>query len=200
MNYESQSFREKGDFARSLEEGEYRIIPDLQGDNWYVKAIARTAKEEPNRTLDIARDGISVKLGEGLTGVEVAVMEGAAGLRGQVTTANETRAEENASSHSGWRVHLVPAEEAAAEVVLRYAETGVRNDGTFELKRLAPGRYFLLARKISEKEVSHSRPVAWDHLERAKLRREAQELKREIELGACQQVTDYVLGLSERVK
>jgi protocatechuate 3,4-dioxygenase beta subunit len=193
---------EKGDFVKSLEDGEYRIIPDLPGDNWYVKAITRTTEETSNKPLDIARDGISVKLGESLTGIEATVTEGAAGLRGRVATASEIPAGEKTASPSRWRVHLVPAEEAAAEDVLRYAETVARSDGTFELKRLAPGRYFLLVRQVSEKEVSEgqSRPVVWDHRERAKLRREAQELKREIELGACQHVTDYLLGLSEKMK
>jgi hypothetical protein len=129
-------------------------------------------------------------------------MEGAASLRGRVATANEVQAGEKASSPSRWRVHLVPAEEAAAEDVLRYAETIARNDGAFELKHLAPGKYFLLVRQVSEKEVgrSQSRPVVWDHLERAKLRREAQDLKREIELRACQQVRDYALDLSGNLR
>jgi hypothetical protein len=188
-----------GDFVRSLEEGEYRIIPDLPGDILYVKAITSTTGEAPNKNLDIARDGISVKVGESLTGIGVTVMEGAAILRGRVAVADGVPGDQ-APPHSRWEVHLVPAEAAAEDDVLRYAETIARNDGRFELKHLAPGKYFLVARKISEKDLRKFRLTAWDHLERAKLRREAQAQKRQIELGTCQQVTDYLLDISEKVK
>jgi hypothetical protein len=84
-------------------------------------------------------------------------------------------------------VHLVPAEEAAADDVLRYAETDVQNDGSFELRRLAPGKYFLLTRQAPEKD--QSRPLAWDSRERMELRREAQSQQRQLELRSCEQST-----------
>jgi Carboxypeptidase regulatory-like domain len=194
------AINEKGDFIQPLGDGVYRIIPDLPGDSWYVRAIARTAKEAPNKTIDVAREGVAVKPGESLTGIEILVAEGAARLRGQVAVTDETQAKDGDSAQPRWRVSLIPAEEAAAENVLRYAETLTRSDGSFELRSVAPGKYYLLAQKVSEKGPidGQSRLAAWDNAERAKLRREAQTLKQEIELRPCQQINDYTLRLSAK--
>jgi hypothetical protein len=190
------SINEKGDFGQPLEDGVYRIIPDLPGDNWYVRAITRSARGTPNAAIDVARDGLAVKAGESLTGIEVNVAEGAAGLRGRIAVASETQTKGAASTR--WRVHLVPAEETAAQDVLRYAETDAQSDSSFELKHIAPGKYYLLARKISEKEPIENQalPAAWDNVGRAKLRSEGQALKQEIELQPHQQITDYLLRTS----
>jgi hypothetical protein len=194
------AINEEGDFIQPLEDGVYRIIPDLPGDSWYVRAIARTAKEMPNKTIDVARGSVAVKSGESLTGIEILVAEGAARLRGRVAVTDETQAKDGDSAQTRWRVSLIPAEEEAAENVLRYAETVTRSDASFELKHVAPGKYYLLAQKVSEKEPidDQSRPAAWDNPERAKLRREAQTLKQEIELRPCQQINDYTLRASAK--
>jgi hypothetical protein len=186
---------EKGTFRLPLEDGVYRIIPNLPGDNWYVKAIARTSQEAPNKTIDVAREGVAVKPGESLTDIEVKVAEGAARLRGRVAVTDETQAKDEDSAQPRWRVSLIPAEEAAAENVLRYAETITRSDASFELKHVAPGKYYLLAQKVSEKGPidGQSHLAVWDNAERAVLRREAQTLKQEIELRPCQQINDYTL-------
>ena len=90
---------------------------------------------------------------------------------------------------------MIPAEVSAADDVLRYAETTVGVDGEFGFKHLAPGKYLLYARQASEKEVNsnRSRPLAWDEIERAKLRREAAAANYEVELKACERVKDHVL-------
>jgi hypothetical protein len=90
---------------------------------------------------------------------------------------------------------LVPAETAAADDLLLYAESPVRGDGSFEFKHIAPGKYLLHARQASEKDANddQSRPLAWDSIERAKLRREAAAAKNEIELKTCERVKDHVL-------
>src|SRR5262249_26190954 len=92
-------------------------------------------------------------------------------------------------------VHLVPAEPTAADEVLRYAEAIAGKDGAFEFKHLAPGKYFLLARSVSENETNSDklRPAAFDPIQRAQLRREAEAAKNEIELKTCQRVIDHVL-------
>jgi hypothetical protein len=111
-------------------------------------------------------------------------------------------AKEVASGSLSFRVHIIPAEETAAEDLLRYAETTTLSDGSFELKHLAPGKYFLLAREIPEKGMieGQSRAVAWDQVERARLRREAQALGQQIELRPCQQINDYALRVSVKPK
>ena len=194
---------EKGQFVQeNLEEGVYRIIPGLPDDNWYVRSITQTSKGAPRKGADIVRDGISITSGESLTGVEMIMGTGAARLRGRVSAANVTRAKEGLSASTYWRIHILPAEETMAENLLRYAETVARSDGSFELKHLAPGKYLLLAREIPEKERTErqSSAVAWDHIERAKLRREAQALRQEIELRPCQQINDYALRFAVKLK
>ncbi|HEY9432863.1 MAG TPA: hypothetical protein VI260_15475, partial [Blastocatellia bacterium] len=83
---------------------------------------------------------------------------------------------------------------AAADDLLRYAESPVRGDGAFEFKHIAPGKYLLSARQASEKDANddQSRPLAWDAIERGKLRREA-AAKNEIELKVCERVKEHVL-------
>ncbi|HKX27281.1 MAG TPA: carboxypeptidase-like regulatory domain-containing protein [Blastocatellia bacterium] len=175
----------QGEFALGLQDGLYRIVPDLPGDDWYLKALTLAG-----RSAETARGGLSIKPGEMVTGLEVKVAEGAATLRGRMAAANESSGIAGASVPPRWRAHLVPAEDAAADDLVCYAETIVRGDGSFELKHLAPGRYLLLVRELSGKEAdSPSRPTAWDPLERERLRRDAQSRKQEIELGPCQQAT-----------
>ena len=118
------------------------------------------------------------------------VAEDAAALRGRVVPAKD-----GMKLPTRLRAHLVPAETSSADDLLRYAETAIRNDGSFEFKHIAPGKYLLYARQASEKEVNsnRSRPLEWDEIERAKLRREATAAKNEVELKVCERVKDHVL-------
>ena len=194
---------EKGQFVqKNLEEGVYRIIPDLPDDDWYLRSLTQTSKGGPGKGADIVRNGISLTPGESLTRVEMIVGTGAARLRGRVSAANGAQAKEGSSASLYLRVHILPAEETAVEDLLRYAETVTQSDGSFELKHLAPGKYFLLAREIPEKELIENQysAVAWDHVERAKLRREAQALRQEVELRPCQQINDYALRFAVKLK
>jgi len=111
--------------------------------------------------------------------------EGAASLGGKVVPASETD-----KLPKRLRVHLIPAEPAAANEVVRYAEILVAGDGAFEFKHLAPGRYWLLAKSA---DPVNDRAVAWDATARATLRREAEAAKNEIELKPCSRVDGYVL-------
>jgi hypothetical protein len=182
---------EKGEFTLSgLAAGGFRIKADLPDEGWYIRAITRPAPDAAKKPVDASRKGVTVKAGEKLSGVEVVIAEGAASLNGRVVPAKE-----GARLPSRLRVHLIPAEVSAADEVLRYAETTVGVDGEFGFKHIAPGKYLLHTRQASEKEANsdRSRPLAWDEIERAKLRREAAAAKNEIELKACQRVKDHVL-------
>ena len=68
------------------------------------------------------------------------------------------------------------------------------------MRHLAPGRYYLLARPAPDAESPEAqpRPAAWSADSRAKLWREPKAAKVEIELRACQRVTDYVLRYEPR--
>jgi hypothetical protein len=174
---------------KNLEAGHYWINSDLPGENWYVRAITRAMTPKP---VDVSRTGITLKQGEKLSGIEMTIAHGAASLGGKVVSASE-----GAQLPKRLRVHLIPAETATADDLLRYAEAPVRGDGSFEFKHIAPGKYLLYTRQIAEKEANDvkSRPTAWDAVERAKLRGEAAAAKNEIELKACQRVKDYDLRL-----
>src|SRR5262249_4876862 len=129
---------EDGDFVLKLEEGRYRITADLPGDSWYLKAVTTSGAKNGDtaqKTIDIARDGLSIKSGGRLPRVEVRVTEGAAGLRGKIAPAVDVDGKKGAVRR---RAYLVPAEEAAADQVLRYAETIGQNNGAFEFRRMAP--------------------------------------------------------------
>lgn len=180
----------KGEFTlKGLAAGRYQIKADLPDDGWYISAITQPLSGSA-KTLDTFRKGITVKSGEMLSGVEVVISEGAASLNGRVVAANEV------SSLPSWlRVHLVPAEVSAVDFVSRYAETMIRAGGLFEFKHIAAGKYQLYARQVAEKEANDEEapPLAWDAVERTKLRREAAAAKNEIELKPCQRAKDQVL-------
>jgi hypothetical protein len=193
----------KGEFAlKDLEAGGYRIMADLPSAGWRVRAITRsvagTVKRSGEATagaarsrLDVWRGGVTIKPGEKLSGVEVIVAEDAATLEGRVVPAKD-----GMKLPSPLRAHLIPAEAASADDVIRYAETDVRGDGSFGFKHIAPGKYFLHMRQAPENDASDDQAIgiAWDAVKRVKLRREAASAKNEIELKPCQRVKDYVLG------
>src|SRR5215475_4258089 len=182
---------EKGEFALNrLAAGRFRIKVDLPDDGLYIRAITQPAPGAVKKPVDASRGGVTVKAGEKLSGVEVIIAEGAASLNGRVVPVKE-----GSKLPSRLRVHLIPAEVSAADDVLRYAETTVRDDGGFEFKHIAPGKYLLHARQVAEKEANDDqlRPTVWDAIERAKLRREAAAAKNEIELKPCQRLKDHVL-------
>jgi hypothetical protein len=176
-----------GFIVNNMEAGRHRIVADLPDENWYVLAVTQAATPKP---IDVSRAGVTLKQGEKISGIEMIIAQGAASLSGRVVPSRE-----GAQLPKRLRVHLVPAETAADDDLLRYAESPVRGDGSFEFKHLAPGKYLLHARQASEKDANddQSRPLAWDAVERAKLRREAAAAKNEIELKTCERVKDHVL-------
>ena len=189
---------EKGEFKmNALAAGRYRIEPNLPSENWFVKSITSAstagtatgaAAKTPATTSDLARAGALLKAGEKLSGVNVTITDGAASVRGKLEV------KPGGKFPSRLRVHLVPAETTAAEDVLRYREL-LTTDALFAFTNLAPGKYWLLAKAVADNEPSDRLPsaVAWDTAERAKLRKEAEAAKNEIELKACQRVKDHVL-------
>jgi hypothetical protein len=193
---------EKGEFTvYNLEAKRYFLEPRLPNENWYVKAIttpaavsspagARGAAARNSSPADVARSGIALKAGEKIAGVTVTVADGAAAVSGKVSPAKE-----GSRLPARLRVHLVPAEAAAAGDVLRYAEAFARSDGSFSLSNIAPGKYWLVARAAPDDEPSDGLPppAAWDAVERAKLRKEAEAMKVEIELKPCQRVMGQIV-------
>jgi hypothetical protein len=186
---------EKGAFTLSnLQTGRYRLLATLPSEAWYVKAIGAdvaanfsTASRRPAAAAGSA-NLFSFRGGDKLSGVTVTLAQGAASLQGQVVSGN-------IKTTARLRVHLVPADPALAEDVLRYYETPLRHDGTFSFKHIVPGRYWLLARPMPDEESYErpARPLAWEQTERLWLRRDAEAAKQEIELTACQRQTEVTL-------
>jgi Carboxypeptidase regulatory-like domain len=193
----------KGEFAlKNLDAGRYRITANLPDDGWHIRAIKQTgvvtakpptggatvATGMSKNPVDIMRNGMAITPGDRLSGVEVIIAQGAATLNGRVVPAK-------GRLPARLRAHLIPAELAIADDVIHYAQVDLRDDGSFTFKHIAPGKYLIHLRQLTEKEASDDqiRPVAWDKVERTKLRREATTAKNEIELRPCERVKDYVL-------
>jgi protocatechuate 3,4-dioxygenase beta subunit len=190
----------KGEFAlKNLDAGRYRITFDLPDDGWHIRAINQTgvvtakaatsgAMDGSKNPVDISRNGIAIKPGDKLSGVEVIIAEGAATLSGRVVPAK-------GQLPPRLRAHLIPAEAASADDVIHYAQIDIRDDGSFQFKHIAPGIYLIHTRQLTEREANDGQvhPLAWDAVERVKLRLEALAAKNEIELQPCERVKDYVL-------
>jgi hypothetical protein len=193
-----------GEFVlRDLPPGYYRVDADSPDENWYVRSIVRQSPLKPANNskkslIDLSRRGIALKPGEKATSVEVVMTEGAASLRGRIVPVNGDGTKPDRKLISRWRVHLIPSEVALAENIPRYSETVASNDGLFEFKNLAPGKYWLHAKPIPESDTIEpgSIPLAWDLDERVKLRRAAETSKNEVVLQPCRRVNDYVLRVN----
>jgi Carboxypeptidase regulatory-like domain len=180
---------EDGEFTIApLEAGTYRIVPQMPNENWYLRSITLEPAAPTRRAANNLSSGIALKPGNKLNGVTLAIAEGAAGLKGKIEA-------DKGSLPTYLRVHLVPSQVSAANDQLRYAETAARDDRTFEFKNLAPGKYWLLVRAVPEPDSADRPPLplAWNDVERAKLRKEAEAKKIEVELKSCQRVTDQKL-------
>jgi hypothetical protein len=188
---------EKGELKyQNLEAGIYRFAPRLLDEAWYIKSVAGKSDELKSKTQnpksplppDLGKQGIALKAGEKRKDIVLTLASGAASLRGRVA------ADKDQSLPSRLRIHLVPAEKEAADDLLRYAEQKTK-DGTFTFTNLAPGKYWLLVRSVPDDESDEkpAKPVAWNAVERAKLRREAEAANQTVALTACQRVKDFVL-------
>lgn len=184
----------KGEFKIfSLIAGRYRIETVLPTEDWFVRSITAPGSAASKQQSDVMSAGFAMSSGQHAVDLTVTITEGASGLRGKVVAASE-----GATLPSRLRVHLVPAEADSVDAVLRYAEVAVDNSGLFSITNLAPGRYFLLTRAVSDEEFMQRdvRPVAWDLTSRAKLRRDAEAANVNVALQRCQRVADYSLKYS----
>ena len=200
------SMNNKGEFAVSnLEAGRYRLDIKLPTDSWYVRAIQLPAA--PPQATPQPSSGppsgassnqkntwqgvVTIKDGERISGVSIQVGQDAASLRGRVASSKEGKV-----IPAGLRVHLIPADQEQAGNVLRYSETTVNSDSSFQFTNIAPGHYRILSRVEPPAEADAApRPSAWDSTARAKLRREAEAVKADVELKPCQAMVDYQLKL-----
>jgi len=190
---------QQGDFhLRNLAPGQYRFNIPLTAKYWYLKSISwpssvtPAAKAPPaSRPVDAARNWITLKPGDRLSGVIITLAEGAASLHGQIDVAEGQRLPPKSF------VYLAPAEREKADDILRFFAVLVSPDGSFALNNLSPGRYWVLAQAAGEGDTNIlSKLRLPDETEvRAKLLRDAEGARIETELKPCQNVTNYRLPL-----
>jgi hypothetical protein len=179
----------KGSFTlRNLPPGSYQIDPHAPASGWYVRSIAIGAAQTPPAraaSLLVARDGLTLKSGERVSGLTVTIAEGAASFRGRLTVA------EGQSLPPNLRVYLVPAEKEGIADVLRFFETRADTDGSFAMGNIAPGHYWMIGRAADESEPATVRPIRQDSALRSRVVKEAEKTRQEIQLQPCQRIVDY---------
>lgn len=169
---------------KNMPPGTYQIEPNAPASGWYVRSVAL----ERNPSVNIPRDGVSVKRGDHVTGLTVMFAEGAAKLKGHLS------AGEGQPLPLKLRVYLVPEEREAAGNLYRYYETAAERDGSFTLDNIAPGRYLMWARRAEENEIGITKFVRLDENLRTTLLKEAEAQKKAIAFKPCEQVADFDLS------
>jgi hypothetical protein len=149
-----------------------------------------TTGAQTQRASAATRDFFDIRAGQQLSGINVRLAEGAAGLSGYIIAAEGSALPPLTSL----RVYLLPAEREHTDDTLRFYEATPAPDGSFYFKNLAPGRYLAVARTADPNEPS-PRQAFRDADSRAKLRREAESANMIIELRPCQRTNDFTLRL-----
>jgi Carboxypeptidase regulatory-like domain len=184
---------EQGSFVlHSLAAGEYRINVRPMARYWYLKSIAwpPTSKAmQVNQPLDAARNWTTLKVGDHPSGLTITFAAGAASLQGRIETG------EGQTLPSRLFVYLTPVEPDKAEDVLRYFVSLAREDGSFALSNVPPGRYWVIAKLPREGETNLFVNLRLpDQTEaRARLLREGEGTKVAVDLKPCQNLSDYRL-------
>ena len=179
----------------SLAPGQYRFNARPLAKYWYLKSMswptgapsASAKGAAPDRPRDAARNWTNVRSGERLSGLTITFAEGAGSLGGKI------EAGEGKKLPSRLFVYLAPAEPDKAEDIVRYFVSLAAEDGSFVLTNLPPGRYWVTAAPGGDSDSNMlSKLRLPDETElRAKLRRDGEAAKVQVEFKPCQNVTDY---------
>lgn len=184
---------ERGNFSlNNLAPAQYYFVARFPAKSWYLQSISFTPPspagvKTASKPIDTTRVWTTIKSGDHFSGLTVTLAQGAASLHGQlVFDSAENRP-------AKWFAYLVPAEPEHANNSLRFYGATVSPEGKIQLVNLAPGRYWVLVQPaIDDAPSAFSRLHIPDETEmRAKLRRDAEELKTEIELKPCQDLRDF---------
>jgi len=166
---------EKGDLSfRNLFAATYRFEVHLPAAGWYVRSVSLARSE-----LNIARSGVSLKQGEKVSGLTIAVAEGGASLRGRVTVP------EGQNVPANLRIYVVPGERENSDNLLRFFEAAVENDGAFVVGNIAPGKDWLVV------DTNTLKSTRTDSDLRAKILHDAAALNKEIAFKPCERNLDY---------
>jgi len=190
---------ERGNFSLiNLAPAQYHFAARFPAKSWYLQSISLTpapaGAKTASKSIDTTRVWTTIKSGDRLSGLTVTLAQGAASFRGQVVfDSAENRPER-------WFAYLVPAEPEHANNSLRFYGGTVSPEGKIQLVNLAPGRYWVLVQPAIDVALSAFPQFRIpDEIEtRAKLRRDAEELKTEIELKPCQDLGDFKITVKNQ--
>ena len=189
----------EGNFTlRNLAAGEYFFAARTQAKYWYLRSVSLTppaaaGAKVASKPVDATRTWTNIKFGDKLSGLTMTFAHGAVSLRGKLN--------EDEQPPPRLVVYLVPAERERAEEVLRYFATQMSPDKKFAFNNMPPGRYWIFAQPLAEGEGQPTRHrFPHDNAFRARLRRDAEAMKNEIEFKPCQNVVDYQLSLKPPVQ
>jgi protocatechuate 3,4-dioxygenase beta subunit len=184
---------EKGAFTlRNLQPGNYLIDSQPPASGWYLKSIVIGTRTGAARipTLNTARDGVSLKSGERVTGLLITITEGASQLHGRIPIS------EGKSLLPRMSVYLVPAEREATDNVLRFYEARLEADQSFTFDNINPGRYFIVAHSLADKDSDPVKSIRRDSSFRTAISQKAAAAKKEISFKPCERIVDYELPYS----
>jgi len=186
-----------GKFAlRNLGAGQYSFDVRYFGRYWYLRSITQkisnaVSKDATTNEMDAARSWLQLKAGDRLTGLRVMLAEGAASFSGQFEIAKDEQ------PPARLMLYLVPAEKEAGEDVLRFFVARADSDLSFLIDHVPPGRYRAITKTMAESESMGNAMLRLPDAAatRAKIKREAEAAKVEIELKPCQNLSDYKMPL-----
>ena len=170
---------------KNIVPGRYFFVPQFTAKYWYLQSITLTPAAKTSAVIDAARTWTTVKSGDRLTGLTITLAQGAASLHGQLAL------KEGETQPEGAFVYLVPAEREKGLDVLRFFAAEVKADGKIALSNIAPGRYWVLVKSESAKNLRSPDQAEF----RAKLRREAEAANKEIEFKPCQNIDGFQIPL-----
>ncbi|HET9527224.1 MAG TPA: carboxypeptidase-like regulatory domain-containing protein [Pyrinomonadaceae bacterium] len=187
----------EGNFVvKNLVAGEYHLVPRFSARYWYVHSISLTppataGAKTAGKPVDATRVWTNVKPGDKLSGLTITLAQGAGLLRGRIVLGEGEQVPEKLF------VYLAPVEREKAEDVWRYYAVLVSPEGQIVLNHIAPGRYWIVARTAEDDEAAPPTKLRWPHETemRARIRREAEAAKTEIEFKPCQNISGFQLPL-----
>ncbi|HJP95087.1 MAG TPA: carboxypeptidase-like regulatory domain-containing protein [Pyrinomonadaceae bacterium] len=136
--------------------------------------------------LSAARNWTTLKSGDRLPGLTITLAQGAASLHGGIAL------REGETPPANLYVYLVPSEKEKADDPLRFYSAAVTPEGKLGLNHVAPGRYWVIAQATTESLSPLTKLRLPDEMAyRAKVRRDAEAMKTEIELKPCQRIIDF---------
>ena len=154
-------------------------------------AAGRTVTSSAGQSA-VARDGVEVSRGKSVDGLRILVARGAARVRGRLAPAKPGE-----PLPSRARVCLVPADAKQKDDVVHYYEVDVERDGTFDVRNVAPGEYFVATRTFpgDDRPDLEILPAAWNAADRTKLRAGAEKEGIRVTLLPCQRLESAVVRI-----